>query len=422
MNVALEDIMALISGSAETDVVLEAIRGFVDEVVATPEMLEKESALVRRSFAKVLKVSVTTEVRKTELEVAKETLDKFEDDDESDEAQAAKIQKDAASTASADAQTALEDEKKNLTSLLLTLAKGRSKSTGFNPGNSPVHGLDDVSETRSSLDVQVVSEKVQPPRKKRNVQIIGTSTLPGTAIADIQKMQTKISNVVSPFKAFMDISTSSRGFRTGGRLVFKSIGEQSAKGELKADALLKDDAGRDLICFFLGNVYAPQWKTVHYDDFVEVEGMKPMNRKDVGVGLVAYSSPGAFLKKVDTPSFPEPAEDYLQLTLLDTAKEMVENATCDMILYVTQVYGQTTRPLGDRTISCQEISVRDHKNYGAVVELMQEAVGIAKMNTFVLVKRMKTFRGTLQVWGSSMLVLCPEDLHFDVSGPVLREL
>ena len=44
--------------------------------------------------------------------MAKETLDKFEDDDESDEAQAAKIQKDAASTASADAQTALEDEKK----------------------------------------------------------------------------------------------------------------------------------------------------------------------------------------------------------------------------------------------------------------------------------------------------------------------
>ena len=112
MNVALEDITALISGSAETDVVLEAIRNFVDEVVATPEMLEKESALVRRSFAKVLKVSLTTEVRKTELEVAKETLDKFEDDDESDEAQAAKIQKDAASTASADAQTALEDEKK----------------------------------------------------------------------------------------------------------------------------------------------------------------------------------------------------------------------------------------------------------------------------------------------------------------------
>ena len=31
------------------------------------------------------------------------------------------------------------------------------------------------------------------------------------------------------------------------------------------------------------------------------------------------------------------------------------------------------------------------------MELMQEAVGIAKVNTFVHVKRMKTFRGALQV-------------------------
>ena len=258
--------------------------------------------------------------------------------------------------------------------MLLTLAKRRSKSTGFSPGNSPAHGLDDVPEPSHSLDVQVVSEKDQPPRKKRNVQIIGTLTLSGTAVAVVQKMQTKISNVDSPFKAFMDITTSSRGFSKGGRLVFKSIGEQSANGELKADALLKDDAGRDFILFFLGNVYAPQWKTVHYDDFVEVEGMKPMIRKDVGMSLVAYSSCAATLKKEDTPSFPEPAEDSLQLSLLGTAKELVDNGTCDMILSVTQVHGQTIRPLGERTISCQEVSVRDQNNDAAVVDLMQEAV------------------------------------------------
>ena len=70
----------------------------------------EESAVVGSSFAKVFKASLTTEARETELEVAKEMLEKFEDDDGSEEAEAARLQKDVASTASADAQTTLENE------------------------------------------------------------------------------------------------------------------------------------------------------------------------------------------------------------------------------------------------------------------------------------------------------------------------
>ena len=56
-----------------------------------------------------------------------------------------------------------------------------------------------------------------------------------------------------------------------------------------------------------------------------------------------------------------------------------------------------------------------------IVELMEEAVGRAAAGEFYLAKGVKCYKGSIQVWGTSMFVKAPDDLQFDVAEKVLRE-
>ena len=89
-----------------------------------------------------------------------------------------------------------------------------------------------------------------------------------------------------------------------------------------------------------------------------------------------------------------------------------------MVLYVIQVHGKSSRPLGDWMVPCQEVSVRDQEQKSTILVLMGDAVGCMKPRCFFLVKLCKTYKDEPQVWGSSMVATCPEELEVNVEGPV----
>ena len=56
-----------------------------------------------------------------------------------------------------------------------------------------------------------------------------------------------------------------------------------------------------------------------------------------------------------------------------------------------------------------------------IVELMEEAVGRATAGEFYLAKGVKCYKGSIQVWETSMFVKAPDDLHFEAVEEALRE-
>ena len=163
-----------------------------------------------------------------------------------------------------------------------------------------------------------------------------------------------------------------------------------------------------------------QWAQVNYDDIVEVSGFKPMMRENC-LTLVAYGGQEVTIKRTDNSDIPTPEEDLLKLSVLEVAKDAPNACLVEMIIYVMEIHGEDTRPLFGRDFKCQDIYVQDQEQHGMIVELMEEAVGRAIAGEFYLAKGVKCYKGSIQVWGTSMFVKAPDDLQFDVAEKVLRE-
>ena len=51
-----------------------------------------------------------------------------------------------------------------------------------------------------------------------------------------------------------------------------------------------------------------------------------------------------------------------------------------------------------------------------LVELFDMTTGKAYDNEFMLIKHAMTYNHTVQVWGKSMLIRAPQDMHFNIDN------
>ena len=261
-----------------------------------------------------------------------------------------------------------------------------------------------------------------PLRKRRNVRKIGLS--PPTP--DVGNQAVTVSPrsspvAILPYISLDKITASSRGFSTIGRLSYKAIGEKSAKGDMKMNAKVLDQNGRELAVFTLGREQFVQWAQVDYDDVIELSGFKPAMREGK-LTLVAYAGQEIVMRRAEGGDISQPTEDSLNLSMLEHAKQSSVPNVVEMVVYIMRIDAASTRPMWGRELKCQDIFVQDQNNHGSIIELMEEAVGLATKGTFALLKGVKTIRGSLQVWGTSMFVKAPEDLEFDVAETLVREV
>ena len=92
----------------------------------------------------------------------------------------------------------------------------------------------------------------------------------------------------------------------------------------------------------------------------------------------------------------------------------------DILSTLMKIHEEDTSLHFGRDLKCQDIYVQDQTQHGMIVESMEEAVGRAAAGGFYLAKGVKCYKGSISVWGSSMFVKAPDDLHFDVAEEVLR--
>ena len=144
--------------------------------------------------------------------------------------------------------------------------------------------------------------------------------------------------------------------------------------------------------------------------------------RENGLTLVAYGGQEVTIKRTDNSDIPAPEEDLLKLSVLEVAKEAPDACLVELVIYVMKIHEEDTRPLFGRDLKCQDIYVQDQNQHGMIVELMEEAVGRAAAGEFYLAKGVKCYKGSIQVWGTSMFVKVPHALQFDVAAKVVHEL
>ena len=64
----------------------------------------------------------------------------------------------------------------------------------------------------------------------------------------------------------------------------------------------------------------------------------------------------------------------------------------------------------------REVVAVDKDQSQCVITLINSAFDKAKEKNFILVKGANTYRGEVNVWGSAMVNLAPQDLSFPLSG------
>ena len=168
---------------------------------------------------------------------------------------------------------------------------------------------------------------------------------------------------------------------------------------MKAKVL--DQNGRELAVFTLGREQFVQWAQVDYDDVIELSGFKPAMREGK-LTLVAYAGQEIVMRRAAGGDISQPTEDSLNLSMLEHAKQSSVPNVVEMVVYIMRIDTASTRPMWGRDLKCQDILVQDQNNHGSIIELMEEAVGLATKGTFALLKGVKTFKGSFQVWGTSV--------------------
>ena len=107
------------------------------------------------------------------------------------------------------------------------------------------------------------------------------------------------------------------------------------------------------------------------------------------------------IKRTDNSDIPTPEEDLLKLSVLEVARKP-DACLVEMVIYVMNIHEEDTRPRFGRDFKCQDIYVQDQNQHGMIVKLMEEAVGRAAAGEFYLAEGVKCYKGSIQVWGTSM--------------------
>ena len=130
---SLQDLTLLYKAAGDADVVREAIRAFVDEVVADPGKLEDEEAVAQRGFAGVLNALEEVQVSQAKLTSVEAEL---EADDKEDEMRVGRLEVEmqTAQDAVTASEKRCECERENVLTFIFMLIKGRAIGTGVTFG------------------------------------------------------------------------------------------------------------------------------------------------------------------------------------------------------------------------------------------------------------------------------------------------
>ena len=184
----------------------------------------------------------------------------------------------------------------------------------------------------------------------------------------------------------------------------------------KLELTLQDKAGHQIDFFALGTAPTNSFRNFEYDAIVRVSGAR-IEQKEQKFRLMAYEGNQIELTKIDrkdeVEKFPQYSFDAISL---EEATEKPKGESFNLVVYVLRAYQIFKKPLGDHEISCQELLVRDNNDKQTLVELCDMATGKAHENDFILIKNATTYIHTVQVWGKSMLIRAPQDMHFNIEN------
>ena len=367
----------------------------------------EEEAVAKRAFAKLLNASGDVDVARMSVDAVHAEQENMNESTGDEDARKLEVQVQEAQDGLTNATALMEKEKVNLLEFIFLLVKGRDMRVL----EQNVESLEKAAGVKREVAAKEVLSS--PMRKRRNIQMVFN---PSAKMMNVGQSPKTVGSL--PYVSLENITNSSRGFKTVGRLTYLSLGEKSAKGIMKVNATISyGNVGREM--FTLGNEHMSQWAQVSYDDIVEVCGFKPMMREN-GLTLVAYGGQEVTIRRTDNSDIPTPEEDLLKLSVLEVARKP-DACLVEMVIYVMKIHEVDTRPLFGRDFQCQDIYVQDQNQHGMIVELMEEAVGRAAAGEFYLAKGVKCYKGSIQVWGTSMFVKAPDDLQFDVAAKVVRE-
>ena len=168
--------------------------------------------------------------------------------------------------------------------------------------------------------------------------------------------------------------------------------------------------------FALGTTPTNSFRTIEYVAIVRVSD-NMIEQKQQTFRLMAYEGNQIELTKIDrkdeVEKFPQ---DSFHAISLEEAIEKPRGESFNLVVYVLRAYQIFKRPLSGNDILCQELLVRDNNDKQTLVELCDMATGKAREKNFILIKNATTYINTVHVWGKSMLIRAPQDMHFNIEN------
>ena len=155
---SLQDLTLLYKAAGDADVVREAIRAFVDEVVADPGKLEDEEALAKRGFAEVLNALGEVQVSRAKLTSVEAEL-KADDNEDDVRVGRLEVEMQTAQDAVTAAEKRCERERENVLNFISMLIKGRAIGTGVSK-----------DEEKHAVENPTRKGKLEIPTKKNKIK------------------------------------------------------------------------------------------------------------------------------------------------------------------------------------------------------------------------------------------------------------
>ena len=135
--------------------------------------------------------------------------------------------------------------------------------------------------------------------------------------------------------------------------------------------------------------------------------------KDDKSNLMVYPSAKFSFQEIDAEHF---AEDELVLSSLRASISQQDTTKSCLLIYCLQVLSKDDVTSENKMKCTREVVAVDKDQSQCVITLINSACDKAKEKNFILVKGANTYRGEVNVWGSAMVNVAPQDLSFPLSG------
>ena len=135
--------------------------------------------------------------------------------------------------------------------------------------------------------------------------------------------------------------------------------------------------------------------------------------KDDKSTLMVWASAKFTFHEIDSDDF---AEDALVLSSLRSTKSQPDATKSCLLIYCLQVLSKEDVTSENKMKCTREVVAVDKDQSQCVITLINSACDKAKEKNFLLVKGANTYRCQVNVWGSAMVNVAPQDLSVPLSG------